>query len=122
MSIFNIEKTQQEIKLDEMRRCAEYRNGARGAHESAFLVSFNDFWNNPIVSPQEHCDALGNKAYQLFQTSAITAKYLMTLNPEFVMPTIPYDFTINEDWTVTIGEKIVIEPEIPEVPEEIIPE
>lgn len=103
-----MEKTLEQLKYDEIIRCAQYRNGWRESHESAFLVSFNDFWNNELVTPQEHCDALWNSAYELFQTSALTAEYLTKLNPDFIIPPVPYEYTINQDWTVTIGEKILI--------------
>jgi hypothetical protein len=109
MDIFNIEKTQEEIKRDEIRRCAEYRKGALEAHTSAYEVAFHEFWNNSIVTPQEQCDALGTNAMQFFITSQTTATYIKTLNPGWTPPEVPYEFTINADGTVLIGDKIVKE-------------
>jgi hypothetical protein len=107
MSIFNIEKTESEVKNDEVRRCASFRWGALDTHKSYFEKSFDDFWNNAIVTPQEHCDALGNQAIQFFQIAALTIEYINTIDPSWIPPTVPYNFTINQDGTVTIGNKIV---------------
>jgi hypothetical protein len=106
MNIFNIEKTEQEIKVDEIRRCAEYRRGALEAHISAYEVAFKDFWENEKVTPQEQCDALGDKASQFFQVSQLTQQYIKTLKPDWGEPKMPYEFTVNEDGTVVIGNKI----------------
>jgi len=122
MNIFNIEKTADEVKLDEIRRCAEYRKGALEAHISAYTVSFNDFWNNPTVSPQEQCDALGTGALAFFQISSITQDYIKALKPDWVAPVVPYEFTINEDGSVVIGDKIEVEVEEESPRQEIIEE
>lgn len=108
MNIFNIEKTEDEVKVDEIRRCAVYRNGAVEAHISAYEVAFNDFWHNPTVTPQEQCDALGTVAIQFFQVSALTQEYIKTLKPDWIPPAMPYLFEVNKDGSITIGDKITL--------------
>lgn len=109
-NIFNIEKTEQEIKLDEIRRCAEYRRGAVESHISAYEVAFNDFWNNSEgVTAQEHCDALGSNAIQFFNASQATQNYILSIMPAWTPPTIPNEYVINPDGTITIGEVIINE-------------
>jgi len=108
MNIFNIEKTEAELKADEVRRCAEYRKGTLEALTSAFTVSFNDIFNNSILTPQEHFDFFGNNAAQFFQTFTATAQFIKSMNPDFEVPTIPYEYIVNDDGTITVGEKIEV--------------
>ena len=113
MDIFTIQKTEDEIKIDEIRRCADFRKRAVEAHISSYEEAFNDFWNNSLVTPQEQCDALGNSAVQFFIVSATTQQYILALKPDWTPPFIPYEFTCNEDGTVVIGNKIEIITEEP---------
>lgn len=106
MSIFSAELTPEEIKNNEILRCATYRKGTLEALYSAYIVSFNDFWYNSIVTPQEVCNFYGNQAGQLFYVSSKTFEFMYLLNPTLVPPFIPFEFTVNEDGTVTIGEPI----------------
>ena len=83
MSIYDLPKTDTEIKADEIRRCADYRKGAGEAFISAFEVSFNDFWNNSIVTPQEQCDAFGTDA-------AVSRPRIESNQPHNSLPTRPF--------------------------------
>ena len=62
---------------------------------------------------------LGNKALQIFQTSAITQSFIKTLDPSWVEMTVPEEYTVsfNEDGSATINE-VVVEPVLEEVIEE----
>jgi hypothetical protein len=109
MNIFNIEQTAEDIKKQEIKNCAQQRRFALENFIHSYQTSFDMFWNNRKVSPQEQCDALGNKAVEFFQVSAITQNYIKALKPDWVEPTMPYEFEIKEDGTVIIGDKIVEE-------------
>ena len=73
---------------------------------------FHLFWHQTECTPQEICNALGDKAGQLFQLAQAQLQYLATvsqitgepfrLEPQQYEAKKPY--TINTDGTVTIGE------------------
>ena len=106
MGIFEVNKTTEDIKKAELIRCAEYRKGAVDALKSAIIVSFNDFWNNRILTPQEICDANGTDAALLFSLLSDLNEFIKTkLDPSFKLPDIPYEYTINADGTVVIGDR-----------------
>lgn len=116
MSIFNveIEKTPEELKIEEIRRFALFRKMALENYVQAYEISFRDFWYNPLVTPQEHCDFFGDKASEFFLINSIISENIKKIIPDYVAPTIPYEYFINEDGTVTIGEKIIIEEQVEE--------
>ena len=102
MDIFNIEKTEQEKKIEEIRRQADQRRYGLDCFITAYERSFRDFWHSDIVSPQEICDSLGTNAYQLFQAMEATQNYIKALRPDWVELTPPQVFTVNEDGTISI--------------------
>lgn len=63
-------------------------------------------WNNPDLTPQQACDALGDKAARLFIAhGAITRALMATAQADGVEPDIMLpsnDMQINEDGTVTV--------------------
>jgi len=63
-------------------------------------------WNNPHVTPQEVSTKFGHDAYKLFEVAGLTIQYILALDPTWTPPTPPYEYTINEDGTVLVGEKI----------------
>jgi hypothetical protein len=93
---------EQDPKQEEIKRCAIYRKGALESIVSAYETSFNDFWNNNIVTPQEHCDYFGNKARDFFIVNSQILAFIQSLKPDYQGLPIPNEFVINEDGTVTI--------------------
>ena len=81
MNILDIQKTEEEIKIDEARRQAEYRKGILVAFASAIYVAYKDFWNNTIITPQEQCDLLGSEAFDLFSKHATGVEFILTHLP-----------------------------------------
>jgi hypothetical protein len=90
------------------------------AEQSVFLSfafsvynSYKDFWFNPVLTPQERCDAKWVKAYELFEKHQKWVQLVFENIPN-ILEFIP-DFmdvthlpdgkaaTINEDWSVTIS-------------------
>ena len=63
-------------------------------------------WENPAgLTPQEVFDALGSDSAQLFQLSALLVQTVNAAQPGTLDPAQPYNFTINPDGTVTVGDK-----------------
>jgi hypothetical protein len=67
---------------------------------------FNMLWNNPKASPQEILDEYGTDAAELFSFSLQIQTMAKAIDPTYVRLVSPYEYTINPDGTVTIGDKI----------------
>lgn len=78
--------------------------------EEAQKGAFNLIWHNPKASPQEMINAFGNEAVQLFILSRTNEEQIKAINPDWEYLVPPYEVTLNEDGTVTIGDLI---PEVP---------
>ncbi len=85
-------------------------------------TSFNLVWDNPEgLTPQEILDGFGTDAGELFIFSAQMQTLLLTVNPDYEFLTPPYNYVINPDGTVTVGEKIE-EDNPSDITEELEPE
>ena len=62
-------------------------------------------WVSP-VHPQDFFDVLGNQAVTIFQTAQEVVTHIMKLEPSYTPPAAPYEYVINNNGTVTVGEKI----------------
>lgn len=69
-----------------------------------YVDSFNCLWSNQNATPQEILDVYGVNAKQLFVVSRATALFIKSLDPSWTPPTLPKEFTINDDGTVTVLE------------------
>ena len=63
-------------------------------------------------NPQAFFDLMGNEAYKVFETAQKTVLYIMSIDPTYTQPEAVYEYTVNADGTVTVGDKIISE-EIP---------
>jgi len=70
---------------------------------------FREIWNCPTVSPQEIMDMYGTDAVLLFLFSSQIQNLLASSNPNYVPLAPPYQYTINPDGTVTIGDPIQLQ-------------
>jgi hypothetical protein len=112
MNILNIEKTEQEIKKEEARRQAENRKQMAVSLAWSFYTAYKDFWESPILSPQEQCDLFGTSAHEFFSKHQATVLFIEEHLPDVSsyvplwesIRSVPSDkqVTINEDGTVTI--------------------
>lgn len=67
---------------------------------------FDLMWNSDGKTPQEVCDLLGNEAVKGFDAHAALQGLIFSIDPTWV-PLVPqYEYTKNEDGTVTIGNLI----------------
>jgi hypothetical protein len=81
------------------------RSGFNGVKQN-FLQTFKNVWANPQgLEPQEIFDAFDKDAATLFDIANKTAQFILSVDPDFAVPEIPYLYTINQDGTVTVGEK-----------------
>lgn len=63
-------------------------------------------WNNAEgLTPKEVVDALGTDAVQLFQIGAVMAGAINAITPNTLPTEAPYNVTINQDGSVTVGDK-----------------
>jgi hypothetical protein len=112
MNIFNIEKTEEEVKKEEARRQAIYRRDLLVGFASGLYVAYKDFWNNEILTPQEQCDLLGSEAFDLFSRHQAGVVFVMQNLPDVAdyisdwlsVTTLPEgkEVEIKEDGTVNI--------------------
>ena len=64
---------------------------------------FDSIWTNSIASPQEVMDAFGVNAISLFVLSSQLQTTLLSIDDTYVPLVPPFEFVINADGTVTIG-------------------
>jgi hypothetical protein len=71
---------------------------------------FNMIWNNYQFTPQQIFDKFGSSAVELFVVSKAAEDYqALALGDSYTPLVVPYEFVVNADGTVTVGDKIVIE-------------
>jgi hypothetical protein len=118
MNILDIQKTEEEVKIDEARRQAEYRKGMIISFASGLYVAYKDFWDNTTITPQEQCDLLGSEAFDLFSKHATGVEFILTHLPtvtehipDFMDITrIPNDKEMSVvDGKIIISDKIIEE-------------
>lgn len=102
----SIKKTQEEIVKDNILSWYKQINDTIQYDIDKYNESFEMFWSEENVTPQERCDMLGNQAYKVFEDSMDRIVHLMKYQPTWNPPIPPYKYTINEDGTVTIGKLI----------------
>jgi adenine specific DNA methylase Mod len=111
--MFNIPEKTKEDNIKDVAR--EIEKSSQEAVENAkvgYKRAFDMLWHTTDdITPQDVCDEFGNNAYKLFENAMKWINLIQQFDPAWVYPPAPYEFTVNEDGTVTIGDLI-------EVPEE----
>lgn len=72
------------------------------------IETYNDLytkvWENPMgLTPQQVFDELGTEGIELFKLSAILVETVNSAKPGTLSRAQPYEFTINPDGTVIVG-------------------
>ena len=75
--------------------------------ETELLNSFRLVWENPDFTPQEIFDQFGSDSYELFVFSRMMQDCMIQINPNYIYLVPPYEYVMNPDGTVTVGERIV---------------
>lgn len=69
-----------------------------------FKSNFDQVWNNPLgLTPQQVFDSFDTSAAQLFLIASSIQTAINTIVPNTATQTPPYNYTINQDGTVTVG-------------------
>lgn len=110
MILNTIEKTQEELNKEVANEFVTYLNNVVKGTDNRIKSLANMFWANPVIISE----ALGSDAVKLFQLLGSLEGLLGAYDDSFVPVTVPYEFTINQDGTVTIGDKINVEENITE--------
>lgn len=98
-----LEQKKERVSRRIKQRSTETLFGLIGTYEELK----NAVWNNPQgLTPQQVFDSLGTDASQLFSLSTVLVQTVNTVQPNTLVDSHPYNYTINEDGTVTVGEII----------------
>jgi len=103
---------QQELTLAEKQTRVKKQISRKTFETLQGLIgSYNDIrqmvWNNRQgLTPQEVFDALGTNGAELFQLSGLLVTTVNTAKPDTLDAAQPYEFTINPDGTVTVGDPV----------------
>ena len=107
MSLFTEEplaKTDLEKAEDAKRQIVTQSQSTLNRLVSGQRRAFQILWYNPL-GPQAILDAFGTSAVELFVVSQKTEDFIKELKPDYEPLEVPYEFTINQDGTVTVGDK-----------------
>ena len=106
ITIANENETQQDIVAGVKDRIVANSTGMFRRMKQEHARIFNMLWNNPKATPQEILDQYGEEAAALFSFSSQIQAMATAIDPGFVALVPPYEYTINPDGTVIVGEKI----------------
>lgn len=105
MSLFQTpEPTEQERAKDMARTISNVSQRALTEVKNSVTQSFYILWKSG-VDPQEILNVFGTSAKDLFIASQEAQAFVAKFDPEFVALETPYEFTINQDGTITLGVK-----------------
>jgi hypothetical protein len=102
MILNTIEKTQEELNKEVANEFVTYLNNVVQGTDNRIKSLASMFWANPVVISE----ALGSDAVKLFQLLGSLEGLLGAYDSDYVPFVVPYEYTINQDGTVTIGDKI----------------
>jgi hypothetical protein len=105
-----IEKTPEELAKEQVMAFSKESQAVLDNYKYNYQRLFNMIWNSD-VHPQDFFDVLDTQAVTIFQTAQEVVTHIMKLEPSYTPPAAPYEYTINQDGTVTVGEKIISEDE-----------
>jgi len=105
-----LKKTQEELAKEAVISFSKESQDVLDNYKYNYQRLFSMIWNSS-VHPQDFFDVLGSQAVTIFQTAQEVVTHIMKLDPTYEALSAPYEFEINNDGTVTVGEKIIIESE-----------
>jgi len=106
ITIANENETQQDIAAGVKDRIVANSTGMFRRMKQEHARIFNLLWNNPKATPQEILDQYGTDAAELFSFSLQIQTMAKAIDPGYVPLVSPYEYTINRDGTITVGDKI----------------
>ena len=102
MILTNIEKTQEEINKEIANNFVDYLNNVVQGTDNKMKHLAERFWDNPVVISE----ALGTDTGKLFTLLGSLEALLAQFDPNYIPFKVPYEFTVNEDGSVIIGDRI----------------
>jgi len=102
MILNTIQKTQEELNKEVANEFVTYINNVVKGTDNRIKGLANMFWANPAVISE----ALGSDAVKLFQLLGSLEGLLGAYDSDYAPFVVPYEYTINQDGTVTIGDKV----------------
>lgn len=71
-----------------------------------YTAAFNTFWKNPNATPAQIAAVWGTGAMARFAAHKAIGDAILTAAPNTVLPAPPYQYTLNADGSITIGDPI----------------
>lgn len=99
-------KTKDEIVKDQIIILNDLAIKSLEDYKNSYQRTFEWLWYNANATPQELLNGLGSEAYKLFVSAQKVITHITELDPTYVYPPAPYEYTINQNGTVTVGNKI----------------
>lgn len=103
-----LEKTKEELAKEQVIAFSNTSNHVLNNYKVNFNMLYDMIWKSNI-HPQDFFDVLGSKAVGVFQAAQKVVKHIMEIDPTYTPPAPVYEYTINVDGTVTVGDKIEVE-------------
>lgn len=98
-----LEQKKERVSRRIKQKSTETLFGLIGTYEELKTI----VWENPQgLTPQQVFDSLGTSAGELFQLSAVLVQTVNTVQPNTLDAAQPYQFTVNPDGTVTVGDPV----------------
>lgn len=96
-----LEQKQKAVEIRIKKQSVDMLQNIKQIHQQMMQIVWQ---NKQGLTPQQVMDAFGSDAAELFQLSNALLTMLKTVKPddEYGNTKAPYDYTINEDGTVTI--------------------
>lgn len=105
MDLFTPPEDSQEVKLANKIKAIINLNRSMLEHLiTSHTTVFDIIWEHSI--PQDIFDSFGDQAVNMFKASALIQQTIKAIKPDYKVLIPPYRYTLNEDGTVTVGDKI----------------
>lgn len=100
-----IEKTPEELAKEQVIAFSKESQSVLDNYKYNYQRLFNMIWSTQ-VNPQDFFDVLGSNAASIFATAQKVVMHIIDLDPTYTPPAAPYKYVINQDGTVTVGDKL----------------
>lgn len=96
------QKTAEQIADEQIVAINAHADASLENFKINYQTSFDLVWKNPNSTPQEIFNRLGCQAVQLFLRARAVVSCLKEIDPSYVDPVPPVEYTINDNGTVTV--------------------
>jgi hypothetical protein len=118
--MYSIEKTKEEKIKDAINNVAQSTGQTLSAVKQRINEGILAMYYSDEYTPQEYINMYGNQGVNLVSTLFASVQFVKALDPSYEPLATGYTpATLNQDGTVTVGEKIIVEEPAPVEDEEI---